>query len=181
VGAGRRSSGSTYLSGRGLVGPEGEVADDERPRRAAHDGAAVLEHEVERDGEGVAVPVRDHRGGVADEDEVDPRGVHVDRGRVVVRGDHGEGLPAAVLPAERRQRHAPRRRRRLLLRPGRAAAPVDGGRLRSVAQQPPRSRLPEGLQRPHLGRAGDPRVPVCRLVRERLESDVLHGARLAGN
>jgi hypothetical protein len=129
-----------YLGGGGLVASEGEIPDEERARGAPGDGAAVVEHEVERHGERGVVAVDDHGGGVSDEADVDPCGVDVDGGGVVVGGDDGDGLPAAVLAAERGERHAARR----LLR---ARPPVDGG-LRHVAQQPPRE-LPEVGGRPH--------------------------------
>jgi hypothetical protein len=129
-----------YLGGGGLVASEGEIPDEERARGAPGDGAAVVEHEVERHGERGVVAVDDHGGGVSDEADVDPGGVNVDGGGVVVGGDDGDGLPAAVLAAERGERHAARR----LLR---ARPPVDGG-LRHVAQQPPRE-LPEVGGRPH--------------------------------
>jgi len=136
-----------YLRCGGLVAAEREIPDEERPWRAPGHGAAVLEHEVERDGERGVVAVDDHGGGVPDEADVDARGVDVDRGGVVVGGDDGDGLPSAVLAAEGGHRHAPRRRRLL-----RAWAPVDGG-LRHVAQQPPllRHLLPreEGEGPPH--------------------------------
>lgn len=139
------TSVGNYLRGRGLVATEGEVADEERPRRASRHGAAVLEHDVEGDGEGGVVAVDDHGGGVADEADVDPRGVDVDGGGVVVGGHDRDGLPAAVLTAEGRHRHSPCRRR--LLRP---RAPIDG-RLRHVAQHPPRQ-APEGVPRRHLAK-----------------------------
>ena len=86
--------------------------------------------------------VDDHGGGVPHETDVDARGVDVDRRGVVVGGDDGDGLPAAVLPAEGGHRHAPRRRGLLRARP-----PVDG-RFRQVAQQPPRQ-LPDEEGPPH--------------------------------
>lgn len=149
-----------YLRGRGLVAAKGEVPDEQRPWRAPGDGAAVLEHEVERDGERGVVAVDDHGGGVPHEADVDAGGVDVDRRGVVVGGDDGDGLPAAVLPAEGGQRHAPRRRELL-----RARAPVDGG-LRHVAEQPPR-KLPdeEGPAHRVLVRSGGARASCSSLGR----------------
>lgn len=132
-----------YPRGGGLIATEGEVADEERPGGAAGDGAAVLEHDVERDGERGVVAVHHHGRRVPDEADVDPGRVDVHRGRVVVGRDDGDGLPASVLPAERRHRHPPRRprprprprsrRRPHILRP----RPAVDGRLRHVAQRPP--------------------------------------------
>lgn len=133
---GRRGEADEYLGGGGLVAAEWEIPDEERARRAPGHGAAVLEHDVERDGERGVVAVDDHGGGVPDEADVDAGGVDVDRRGVVVGGDDGDGLPAAVLPTECGHRHAPRRRGLL-----RAWAPVDGG-LRHVAQPPPPRHLP---------------------------------------
>jgi hypothetical protein len=136
------NEGGAYLRGRGLVAPKREVPDEQRAWCASGHGAAVLEHEVERDGERGVVAVDDHGGGVPHEADVDARGVDVDRRGVVVGGDDGDGLPAAVLPAEGGHRHAPRRRGLLRARP-----PIDG-RFRQVAQQPPRQ-LPGEEGPPH--------------------------------
>lgn len=87
-----------YPRGGGLIATEGEVADEERPGGAAGDGAAVLEHDVERDGERGVVAVHHHGRRVPDEADVDPGRVDVHRGRVVVGRDDGDGLPASVLP-----------------------------------------------------------------------------------
>lgn len=106
----------------------------------------MVEHEIERHGERGVVAVDDHGGGVADEADVDPGGVDVDGGGVVVGGDDGDGLPAAVLAAERGHRDAARR----LLR---ARPPVDGG-LRHVAEQAPRQLPEEGRPAHGVTRGG---------------------------
>jgi hypothetical protein len=55
-----------------LVGPEGQVADDQRVSGAPGHGAGVVEHLVERDGHGRVVAEHDHAEAVADEQHGDP-------------------------------------------------------------------------------------------------------------
>lgn len=88
------------LGGGGLVGAEGEIANEEGSGCAAGDGAAMEEHVVEGNREGGVVAVDDHSGGVADEEHVDAGRVDVGGGGVVVCGDDGDGIAAAVLLAE---------------------------------------------------------------------------------
>ena len=54
-----------------LEGAERHVGDHERPLRAARDRAREHDHLVDRRGDGRLVAEHDHRGGVADEDQVD--------------------------------------------------------------------------------------------------------------
>ena len=81
---------------RHLERAERHVRDDERPRRAARDGAREHEHLVHRRRHGRVVAEHGHRGGVADEDEVDAGLVGESPSRCVVRRDHDDRLPAGL-------------------------------------------------------------------------------------
>jgi hypothetical protein len=87
-----------------VVAPEGEVADNERPLRRTRDGACQEQHLVHGRGDGAVVTEHDHRGGVADEDEIDARVLGEPRPRRVVRGDHDDLLAVALHRGELRQR-----------------------------------------------------------------------------
>ena len=82
------------LGGR-VVGEVRQVADDERALRRSRDGLRVGDHPVERGAERVGRAVDDHLDRVADEEEVDPRGVE-ERGRRGVVGGEGRDLPAPL-------------------------------------------------------------------------------------
>ena len=72
----KRTAFSTRLLVGDLVGAERQVGDDERPPCAPRvDRAREDEHLVHRRGHGRVVAEHDHRGGVADEDQVDAGGV----------------------------------------------------------------------------------------------------------
>ena len=101
--------GRHRVRGAPLVGAEREVADEEGPRGAARDRAAVREHLVEGDGERRVVAVHDHRRAVPDEAHVEAREVDVHGARVIVRGDDADALAAGVLRRELAQGHARRR------------------------------------------------------------------------
>ena len=88
-----------------LVGHERHVADQQRGLCAARHRAAVMEHLLHRDGQGVGVTQHDHAERIADEDGVHARRVHGERGGIVVGGEHGDGLAARLLLAERERRH----------------------------------------------------------------------------
>ena len=60
--------------------------------QAAGDGAGVVEHLVESDGQGVLVAEDDHAERVADEDHVDAGLVEQARGGIVIRGERRDGL-----------------------------------------------------------------------------------------
>ena len=75
----------------GVIAAEGHVGDEKGAGETAADGAGVMEHLVDGDGEGVGVAEDGHGEGVADEDEVDAGGVEQARGGVVVGGERGDG------------------------------------------------------------------------------------------
>ena len=56
-----------------LVRPERQIADDERMRRGARDRARQEDHLVERHRQRRGMTEHHHRGGVADEDQLDSR------------------------------------------------------------------------------------------------------------
>ena len=88
-----------YLIWTRLICPKWKITDEKRPLGAASDGAAMDEHFFERDREGGVVAVDDHGSGVTHEANIDAGQVEMDRRRVVVGGDHGEGLaPPVLLP-----------------------------------------------------------------------------------
>jgi hypothetical protein len=80
----------------GVVGAVGHVGDEEGAAEAAGDGAGVVEHLVEGDGEGVFVAEDDHAERVADQDHVDAGLVDQARGGIVVCGERGDGMAGQV-------------------------------------------------------------------------------------
>mmetsp|Transcript_25052 Transcript_25052/g.63510 ORF Transcript_25052/g.63510 Transcript_25052/m.63510 type:complete len:209 (+) Transcript_25052:682-1308(+) len=80
-----------------LVRAKGQVAHQERAPRAPRHRPAVHQHVVERDGQRGVVAVHHHGRAIAHQQDVDARAVDVHRRRVVVRGDHGDGLLLGVL------------------------------------------------------------------------------------
>ncbi len=94
------------LLDRDLVAEEGHVADDEAALPRADDRLAVVDHLVERHGQGRLVPEEDVRERVADEDDLDSGFVHGPRLNEVVGGDHGEALPLPLHVAEHGDRDA---------------------------------------------------------------------------
>ena len=80
----------------GVIGAEGHVGDDEGVLGAAADGAGVVDHFVEGDGERVVVAEDDHAEGVADEEDVNAGLVGEARGRVVVGGEADDFLRCGI-------------------------------------------------------------------------------------
>ena len=115
-----------------LVRAERQVADHERPLRAAGHRARQEDHLVERHRHGRLVAEHHHRRGVADEDQLDAGLVRKPaRGRVV-RGDHHDLVAARASSARARGAAASRLRAsfgRVLMYP----CLLPGGRCRSVA------------------------------------------------
>ena len=64
--------------------------------RAARGGAREDDHVLHRGRDGRVVPEHGHGGGVADEDEVDARGIGEPAARVVVGGHHDDLLAASL-------------------------------------------------------------------------------------
>ena len=91
-----------------LVRAERQVGDHERPAGAAVDGAREDDHLVDRRGHGRVVAEHDHRGRVADEDQVDAGVVGDPPGRRVVRGHHHDAVAAALHLADLGQRQLAR-------------------------------------------------------------------------
>ena len=81
-----------------LIGAEGHVDDDERVLGAAHDGAAMHDHEVERHRQCRFEAVHHHAEGVADQQEVDIF-VGDGRGMGVIGGERHDRL-AALAPGD---------------------------------------------------------------------------------
>ena len=73
--------------------------------RPAPDGARHHQHLVHADRRGGVVTEDDHRGRVADQDDVDARLLGDLGGRVVVGGDHHDRLAGPLHLGEPRQRH----------------------------------------------------------------------------
>ncbi len=94
------------LLDRDLVGEERHVAHDEAVLARADDGLRVVDHLVERHGQGRLVPEEHVRERVADEDDLDARVVHRPRLHEVVGRDHGEALLLALQVAESGDRDA---------------------------------------------------------------------------
>ena len=90
---------------RDLVAHERQIADEVRPTEAARDGAAVVGHLVERDGDRGRETLDDHPERVADEDHVDPGLVDEAGHGEVVGGDHRDLLAAQLACAQIRDRH----------------------------------------------------------------------------
>ena len=81
----------------GLVGPEGEVGEEEGRAQDAPDATGVVDHLVHRHGQGGVVALHGHAQGVADEDERDglgAEGLNNRRGGGVVARDGGEAADA---------------------------------------------------------------------------------------
>ena len=93
-----------------LVGPEREVADEERGAQPAPGGAAEHEHLVDVDRHRRGVAEHGHGAAVADEHEVDAGRLGGPRAREVVGGDHHDRLAEALLLGQPRQRHRQPRR-----------------------------------------------------------------------
>lgn len=92
VGAGffhESGGGGECLFGGVLVGPKGQVGDDEGAVGAAGDGAGDDEHFVYGDAEGGGVAEDSVGCGVTDEEDGDACGVEDAGGHVVVGGEHG--------------------------------------------------------------------------------------------
>ncbi len=83
-----------------LVGHERHVADQQANFRAARDGAAVMEHFLHRDGQGVGITQHHHAKRIADQDGIHASLVHRQRGGIIVGGQHGDRLAALLLLAE---------------------------------------------------------------------------------
>ena len=81
---------------RGLVGAERHVADDQGALGRSRDRAGEEEHLVHRHRHGRVVPEDDHRGSVADKDQVDPGRVRQPGAGRVVRSDHDDLVAAAL-------------------------------------------------------------------------------------
>lgn len=97
---------ATYLIGARLVGAKGQVPNQKRSLGATSHGSAVNKHFIKRDRKGGVIPMNHHGGRVADQANVDAGGVQVDRRRVVVGGDHGDGLALLVLLLQVGHRHS---------------------------------------------------------------------------
>ena len=119
-----------------LVGAEGHVADQQRRLQPAADGAGHHQHLVHADRGGRVVAEDDHRGGVADQDDVDA-GLLGDLGRgIVVGGDHHDRLAVALHLRDPREGHRARSvaRRRWLLRWARAHSSASWSGLPSASR-----------------------------------------------
>ena len=80
----------------GVIGAEGHVGDDEGVVGAAADGAGVVDHFVERDGESVVVAENDHAERVANEEDIDAGLIGKARSRVVVGGETDDFLRCGI-------------------------------------------------------------------------------------
>ncbi len=94
---------------RYVVRAEGEVGDHERPAGAAVHGAREDDHLVGRRRNCRVVAEHDHRGRVADQDQVDAGVVGDAPRRRVVRGHHHDAVAAALHLADLGQRELARR------------------------------------------------------------------------
>ena len=65
------------------------------------DALTVMDHSLDGHGLGRLVPEFHHGHRVTDEDNVDPRPRHVDGGRIVVGGDHGDLVSVTFLARQR--------------------------------------------------------------------------------
>ena len=77
-----------------LVAHEGQIADDERTRHAAHDRAREYQHLVHGHADRARQPQHRHRDRVADEDHVDAGAIREHRRGIIVRGDEHRVLAA---------------------------------------------------------------------------------------
>ena len=77
---------------RHLIAHERHVAHDERIRRAAAGGAAVMQRLLDRQRQGVRVPKHGHRQRIADEQHFHARIGGERRGRRIAHGDHDDLL-----------------------------------------------------------------------------------------
>lgn len=84
---------------RSLIAEEGHVGDEEGAASAAVDGLDVVKDLVGRDGQCGLMPGKDHGGGVAHKDRVDPGRIKQARGGEVVGGKHAD-LAALLLHGE---------------------------------------------------------------------------------
>ncbi len=84
---------------RAVIAAEGHVGDEQGAADGAADGAGVVEHLVDGDGEGVFVAEDDHGERVADQDQVDAGFVGEAGGGVVVGGEGGDGLALRFISA----------------------------------------------------------------------------------
>jgi hypothetical protein len=98
--------GGAHGVGRaGVVRAEGHVGDEQRRARAARDGAAVVQHLVERERGGGGEAEADLRERVADERHVRVVRVAREPGRVVVRGEHHDRRARAAHGVQLGDRH----------------------------------------------------------------------------
>jgi hypothetical protein len=93
---------------RCLVGPERQVADEQRCVQAAPHGRGEHQHLVDRHRNGRLVPEHGHRAGVADEHDIDAGRLGDLSGRIVVGGHHHDRLPESLLLDQPGKRHRKR-------------------------------------------------------------------------
>jgi hypothetical protein len=96
--------GRDRLLVRGLVGPERQVADEQRRVQPAAHGGGEHEHLIERDRDGGGVAEHRHGAGVADQDEVDAGRLGGLSAGVVVGGHHHDRLAEALGLGQLRER-----------------------------------------------------------------------------
>ncbi len=99
-----------------VIGPERHVADHQRATAAAGDHPRVVDHLVERHGQGRVVALDAVAERVADQDRVDTSVIEDPREGVVVGGEDGDLSAFAFLLAKARNRRAALSHARALLR-----------------------------------------------------------------
>ena len=79
-----------------VIAAEGHVGDEQGAADGAADGAGVMEHLVDGDGEGVFKAHHHHGQRIAHQHHVDARLVDKARGCIVIGGERGDGLALAL-------------------------------------------------------------------------------------
>ena len=97
----KADSVSDGVSHRPVIAAERHIGNHESATHGAAHGARVVQHLVDGDGKSVFLAEHDHGERVADEDQIHAGLVDQARGRVVVRGQRGDGLALALHLSQR--------------------------------------------------------------------------------
>ena len=82
----------------GFIRHKRHVRNDEGVMYSLHNRAAMMDHFVQGDRQGVFAPEHDHTEGIAHQHHIDPGPIHNTGRRRIVRGDHSQLPPVFGIP-----------------------------------------------------------------------------------
>ena len=82
----------------GFIRHKRHVRNDEGVMYSLHNRAAMMDHFIQGDRQGVFAPEHDHTEGIAHQHHIDPGPIHNTGGRRIVRGDHSQLPPVFGIP-----------------------------------------------------------------------------------